>query len=179
MVSAEQIAKLKYLIARSKDGGLLVKQIMYFLLDKSEQLTKEVCVTLSHDRYGYRGHEIFKSAEDLSNICAGNGTTYFDEILMVTGSGFRFDSECGYFDHKGEFINGGDHDYLANIQDQHPKIFEASYPSICNVRYTFWLSQEPCSRKAQRFNECRAGLQAIDISSASEHNDIMRIAVAN
>ena len=58
MITPEQIAALKYMIFASKDGTDLSKRAMAFLIDQSEGLTKEVCLTLVADREGYTAEEI-------------------------------------------------------------------------------------------------------------------------
>ena len=53
MITPKQVAALKYMIFNAKNGTELSKRVLAFLIESSEELTKEVCLSLVADREGY------------------------------------------------------------------------------------------------------------------------------
>ena len=94
MFTIEQIAALKSIIYRSKDGNELAKQVMAFLIDSSEGLTKEVYLSLIPNR-GYDASEIIDASHGIHDMESENCSTHINTILCAMGSELNFDGLSG------------------------------------------------------------------------------------
>jgi len=171
--AARQIAALKYLIFNAKQVDVLSKQILGFLIDKSEGLTKEVCITLTEDKEGYSAREIDEAMSGISNMESCNGWTHIDQIMILFGSDFRFSLHYGdfdpnrvgnEFDNSGQFSNMG----LDRSQVTSDKVLVRGMP----LRYTFWLAKERYSRKANFIIITRKELSSINIETPGLYPEI-------
>lgn len=156
MPTTKQIAALKYMIFKAKDGNELSKRILAFLLDQSKGLTKEVRLTLVADREGYTGGEIQAAAYGIGVMESCNCTTHVDQLLHVTGSEFLLSFCCGAFD-----ANGADE--LSGKTGQCVGFNSPRRESV-NLGYTFWLAKELCSQQATLITTTRDELERIDLS---------------
>jgi hypothetical protein len=100
MITEKQLQALKYLIIKSKDASDFSKRICFFLLDKSDLLTKPVCTTIIENK------EI--SREQVNDFNHGNhdmrsfgGSTHLHALMGVTGSPFYFSGHCGHYSKGG------------------------------------------------------------------------------
>lgn len=168
MITDRQIAALKYLISATKDGNPTVKQIMYFLIDQSEGLTKEVCVTLTQNREGFTADEINHDAHKMSGLGSCNCNTHIHQIMIAMGTEFGFSvhygghGEDGKFDTSGMFPGAPKH----MVMDEKLTILDAP------MRYTYWLAKGFYSRTAKVIPVTRAELEAIDLSKPGLYPDI-------
>lgn len=168
MTTKRQIAALKYLISAAKDGNPRVKQIMYFLIDRSERLTKEVCVTLTQDCEGFTGNEIDRDARKMSSLASRNCSTHIDQIMIALGTKFRFCVHYGNFGNDGKFDTSGMFPGMSKnlVLDEKLTILNAP------MRYTYWLASDYYSKTAKTIPVTRAELDAIDISKPGLYPDI-------
>lgn len=168
MVTGKQVAALKYLIAASKYGNETGKKIYFHLLDNSERLSKDVCVTLTQDLEGYTGKEIHEAAVSLSGMTSCNCTTHLDQIMIATGAPFFFDLHYGHFGPDGKFDTSGMFPGFPKDMVTNPKLVVSGAP----CRYTFWLSKKYYSKTAKRINVVRQQLEAINLSRPGLYLDI-------
>jgi hypothetical protein len=160
MVTTKQIAALKYLVAASKHGNDTAKRVIWFLIDKSNRLSKEVCVTLTQGQEGYSAEEIDEIVRTLHGITSCNGTTHLNEIFKVTGTDFVFDLHYGHFGSDGSFDTSGMFPGAPTHMVLDPKLTILNQPR----RYTFWLSKKMYSKSAERIPVTRKEIKAIDLS---------------
>ncbi len=116
-MNQKQIEALKYLIIKSKDANNLMKRALFFLIEKSDGLTKEVSMTL------WENETFSRSAVDAAakNYMRSNtgGTTHLNELMTLMGSDLCFTWAYGHYTN-GKFDTG----------------------SRAQLRYTFWLAKE-------------------------------------
>lgn len=164
-ISAQQIKALKYLISITKDGAVLSKRLVMLLLDRSEGLTKEVCITLQDSREGYTADEITEAARGFDALTSSTGVTFFDQIICAAGSEFRIGMHYGDFDptrKEKPFSNAGQFSGMPSSmlgKNFDPEIVREGMP----LRYTFWLSKENYSRKASLVIATREELEQINL----------------
>jgi hypothetical protein len=103
----KQIAALKYLITESKDGRDLTKRILFFLIDASKGMTRNVSVGLSQDREGYTAKEINEAGHGMSSLQSCNCSTHLDELTTLMGCRLGFSLHYGAYDEKGHFSTYG------------------------------------------------------------------------
>jgi hypothetical protein len=162
----EQIAALKYLIFRAKNGNCdLSKRILTLLIDKSERLTKDVCISLVDNREGYSGEEIENAAVGIDNMLSSLGTTHLDQILHAMNSAFSFRFHYGDYDSSRQddpFNNDGQFPGWPKDKVQAEGLVLEGMPT----RYTFWLSRVPYSRVAEAITISREELDQVDITKS-------------
>jgi hypothetical protein len=95
MVTPDQIAVLRYMIYKSKDGNNLAKRILIYLLNASEGLTKQVCLCLVEGMTGYTRREIEAAADTMSAMDSGNCTTHLHMLTMLMGTEMHFSCHGG------------------------------------------------------------------------------------
>lgn len=165
MVTAKQIAALKYMIFRSKDGTELSKRILAFLIEESKGLTRSVCLTLMEGREGYTADEIQTAAHGVSDMLSGNGTTHLHEICLVMGWGVTFSLHYGDFDpsRNGNPMNT-DGQFAGVREDQvsRPGLARKGMP----LRYTFWFAAKEYSRQAELVIATREKLEQMEIKKS-------------
>ena len=162
MFTTRQIAGLRYMIFNAKAGTDLSKRILAFLIDRSEELTKEVCLTLVENREGYTADEISAAAYGVGAMQSSCRTTHLDELLCVMGSELCFSVHYGDFDpdRAGDLFNsdgqfaGWDRTQVA----RDGKIREGM-----PLRYTFWLAKRLYSRRTALVASTREELEQINL----------------
>ncbi len=141
MVTKKQIDTLKYIVAMSWDISDRTKKLLLILLEKSENFTKEVHITLKMSDEEPKG-SIMNIGYDIDRLNSSNGNTHMNELLSLIGE-FRFSIHYGRFTAKGEFSTDGQ--------------FEKSENAIpC---YTFWLAKKTYSNVS---DEVIISLEEID-----------------
>ncbi|HTE49147.1 MAG TPA: hypothetical protein VK675_04525 [Candidatus Paceibacterota bacterium] len=174
-ITPKQIAALKYLIFIAKDGTELSKRILAFLIDRSEGLTKPVCLTLWADREGYTGDEIHAAAWEADAIWSCNGTTHLNEILFAMGSKLLPCSHYGDFDpaRKKKFNSAGIFAGvpLSMVRNSKPEKRRESLREDMPTRYTFWLAKTYYSRKVTHIVTTREELEKIDLKKSGLYKD--------
>ena len=163
MVTAKQIAALKYMIFNAKNGTELSKRVLAFLIDQSEELTIEVCLTLVANREGYTADEISAAAHGVRGMKSCNGTTHLDQILRVMGSELSFSYHYGDFDparSADPFSSDGQFADWSSAQVSKPELLREGMP----LRYTVWLSKQNYSRQANLLVATREEFKQIDLA---------------
>jgi hypothetical protein len=165
MLTKKQIAALKFMIFEAKDGTPLTKQILSLLIDRSQELTKDVCLSLVDGREGYGADEINVAAHGVGAMTSGNGTTYLDELCVLMGAQLGFSVHYGDFDptrSEDQFDTSGMFPGapLKTVSD--PRLVREGMP----MRYTFWLSKKNYSRQAELITANREELEKIDIKKS-------------
>ena len=147
MFTSNQIAALRYMIFNAKNGTELSKRVLAFLIESSEGLTKEVCLTLVVDREGYTADEIRAAGHGVDSMGSGNGTTYLDQILAAMGSELSFSVHYGDFD-PTRTSDPFNCDGQFGDWDRSQVIHSGPTPESMPPRYTFWFSKQNYSRQA-------------------------------
>ncbi|MBT4376285.1 hypothetical protein HOD29_02820 [archaeon] len=138
-ITEQQLKALKYLIIESKDGSNFAKQVAFFLINASENLTKPVCISLiAKDNELELGKEVKKTAHGFHDFVSGNGTTHLSEIMVAMGTEFDFWNHSGY----RKFI-----------------------PETQGIGYTFWLSKERYDHHAELLEVSIEELKKIELKS--------------
>lgn len=162
MFKSKQIVALKYMIFRSKDGNELSKQVLALLVDSSERLTKDVCLSLVADREGYTIDEISTVVSGVGEMQNSYGTTHINEILDVMGSKLKFSYHYGDFDPSrtdDSFNCDGQFAGHSESKVSRPGLVREGMP----LRYTFWLSKDDYSRQATLVVATREDLEQINL----------------
>lgn len=165
MVTRKQIAALKYMIFASKNGIPLSKQILSLLIDRSQKLTKDVCLSLVEGREGYVADEISAAAHSVGAMRGSNCTTHLGALCHLMGVKFTFSVHYGDFDptRKGDpFNNSGQFSGLPAKTVRDPKLARKGMP----MRYTFWLAKKAYSRQAELIETNREELEKIDLKKS-------------
>ena len=163
MITPKQIAALKYMIFRAKNENEISKRVLAFLIDQSEGLTKEVCISLVADREGYTAEEIRAAGHGVGSMESGNGSTHVHELLDAMGSELNFSVHYGDFDSSRSddpFISDGQFAGWSRHQVTRPGLVREDMP----MRYTFWLSKKNYSRQATLVGATRQKLEQIDLA---------------
>lgn len=134
MVTPKQIAALKYLIAKSRDGSEMAKRVIFLLIDQSQGLAEEVSVTFTQDKDGYTQEEISNVAHAVGALSSSNGSTYMDELMKLMGAKLTFSLHYGHYDESGKYSTEGQFGERPQNAPGHEN--DRKMP----VRYTFWLS---------------------------------------
>lgn len=162
MFTLKQIAALKYMIFKARNVNGLSKRVLVFLIESSERLTKEVCLSLVADREGYTADEIKVAAYGVHDMQSSNGATHVDQILHVMGSELGFSFHYGDFDPArtdDRFNNDGQLASFNRSQVTRDGLIREGMP----LRYTFWLSKESYSREAVLVTPTREDLEQINL----------------
>lgn len=150
------------MVYRSGNGNELSKRILAFLIEKSTDLTKEVCLTLTEGKHGYSADEIRDAAFGISDMQSANGATHLYEIMCVMGSKLSFSLHYGDFNPFRPSPLNTDGQFAGWPRDK------VSDPGACTegmpLRYTFWLSEDSYSRVAKLVVTNRAELEEIDLT---------------
>lgn len=131
IVSAKQIAALKYLIGHAQIKNELAKKIAFFLIDNSDALNSEVAICLFEGRDGYSDGEVSDAAHALDFLRSANGTTHIDAILTAMNTYMHFSIHYGHYEENN--INA------YSSLGQFPGFEE--HPKNAPMRYTFWFSR--------------------------------------
>lgn len=162
MFTSKQIAALRYMIFNAKNGNELSKRVLAFLIESSEELTKEVCLSLVADREGYTADEISAAGYGVHDMESCNGTTHIDQILDAMGSELSFSVHYGDFDPTrtdDPFSSDGQFAGYSKFKVTRPGLLREGMP----LRYTFWLSKQDYSRQAALVVATREELEQIDL----------------
>lgn len=162
MFTEKQIAALRYMIFNAKDGTELSKRVLAFLIESSERLTKEVCLSLVADREGYTADEISAAGYGVGNMESCNGTTHIDQILHAMGSELGVSVHYGDFDPArtdDPFNSDGQFTGWDRSRVSRPGQIREGMP----LRYTFWLSKQDYSRQATLVVATREELEQINL----------------
>lgn len=171
MFTPKQIAALRYLIFKSKDGNELAKRVSAFLIDRSEGLVKDVCITLVEGYEGYTANEIQGASSGFDSMTRSNRTTHINQILDAMGSDMGFSVHYGDFDPKrgDEALNCDGLFVGYPVEICHT-------PGLCRegmaLRYTFWLSKGDYTPKADLVVVTRKDLEQIDLRKPGLYPDI-------
>jgi len=161
MFTKKQIAALKYLIFNARNVVDLSKQVLAFLIEQSENLTKEVCLTLVDGREGFSAAEITAAGRGMSVMQSCNSTTHLHQILHAMGSELRFSFHYGDFDPSRKDDPFNAHGQFAGFKEE-----QVAYPGLVRdgmpIRYTFWFSKQDYSRQAKLVVATRNDLEQID-----------------
>lgn len=163
MPTTKQIAALKYMIFKAKNGTELSKRILAFLIDQSEGLTKEVCLTLVADREGYTDKEINETGHEMHSMESCNGSTHLNELLQLLDTDFHFCYHYGSFNITGSeksFSPAGQFVGMTSPPVTDPDLLLEGLP----LRYTFWLARGLYSNHATLLTTTRDELEQIDLS---------------
>jgi hypothetical protein len=164
-MTPKQIAALKYMIFIAKNGTHLSKRILAILIDKSENLTREVCLTLVAEREGFSGEEIDIAARGMHTMQSSDGTTHINQLMLAMGTDLRFDVHYGDYDpaRAGDpFSSAGQFPGWdpALVHDPDP---EEACREDMPMRYTFWFAKGHYSRTAALVTTTREELEKIDL----------------
>lgn len=173
-MNSTQIAALKYLIFKSPNAGEMLKKLLALLIDRSENLQKEVCVTLVENEHGFTAEEIGVMARDMNGLHSCNGQTHLNECMALSGSGFTFSVHYGDFDAsrepKDRLNNDGQFEGFPTSQVVNPRTLIAGTP----LRYTFWLARENYSDSAESVTLVRYEIDEIDLKKPGLYPDLER-----
>ena len=165
MFTPTQIAALKYLIFWAKNGSELSKRVLRFLLDQSEGLTREVCLSLVEGRDGYSSDEIHAAGLGVGAMQSCNCTTHLDAMTALMGCEFHFNFHYGDFDSirvDEPLNNDGQFAGFRESQVKRPELVQKGAP----MRYTFWFSRQDYSRDATLDFATREQLEQIDLTES-------------
>jgi len=169
----KQIAALRYLIFRAKNGTDLSKRVLAFLIASSEGLTKDVCLTLIENREGYSADEIHEAGRGVGGLQSSCGTTFIDQILIAMGSTLAVSVHYGDFDPSrpsNPFNTDGQFAGWPKDKLSQPESGRTGMP----LRYTFWLSKRPYSRQASLVVATREALEKINLKKPGLYTDLER-----
>lgn len=171
----EQVAALRFLIFRSKDGADLTKRIMAHLISESAYLSRAVCLTLIEGRDDFSQDEIQQAANGFHDMNSLGFHTHLTEVLYAMGSDFTFSYHYGDYDpmrlgsplNRDGMFPGLPVDKVAGAR-ANPNLVQRGLP----LRYTFWLCNEPYSSKAALVWASATELNAIDLGKPGLYPDI-------
>jgi len=98
MIEDEQMEMIETFIAESVDAGLFAKKFAIWLLRKTNNLTREVAISLPNDFHGIEVQIAITQMQSDMN------STKIDRIFNLTGTSMRFSCRIGMFFAK-EFNN--------------------------------------------------------------------------
>jgi hypothetical protein len=168
MFTKRQIAALKYLILKAPVESQIAKLVLTMLIDESEMLTREVCLTLVEGDSGYNADEISYAAHAESAFTSSNCPTHLNEIMKAMGSDLFFCCHYGDFDPLREgnpFSTEGQFAGCSRQQVSDPKLLTEGMP----MRYTFWLAREYYSKQAVLVGATRETLEKVDLAKSDPY----------
>ena len=93
-ISVEQMKAFRKLILDSKDGNSFGKEVMLWLINNSDHLTRPVAVNIPTSI----AHEFaYNAATSVHDMLSSNGTTYLNELIRLMGSPLHFSHHCGQY----------------------------------------------------------------------------------
>jgi hypothetical protein len=160
-MKSKQIKALKYLLLNSRDAkSIITRKLLLFLIDKSNELTRDVCITLWETDSGFSAKEIRKIQGEFNSMCSGNRTTHVTEILVAMGSNFCFSDSYGDFDPTRR-PDPFDNSVQFSGSTSSPKKHVEAKP----FRATFWLSKKRYTRNSKFLKVDRELLEKIEAKS--------------
>ncbi len=156
MITEQQVATLRYLILKA-EGTDLAKRVLTFLINRSEGLTRDVCVSLVSGREGYGRKEIEAAAHSVHNMHSVNHSVHIDALTTLMGSELHFSSSrtCLVEESPGHL--------------QFNDLESADSPLKGQYCLSFWLTKENYYREAALFAVTREELEAIDLQCPGLH----------
>lgn len=157
-----QIAALKYLIFQAKDVQDVSKRLVATLIDHSENLTRDVCLTLLADREGFNAEEIRDATYGIDRLISTTGTTHINQLFVAMGVDLVLSLHYGDFDPtRGDEPFNTDGQFSGKSPDmvRSPGLLKTGMP----LRYTYWLSRSYYSDTAQLIKITREELEQIDL----------------
>ncbi len=145
MASEDEMLALKHLVF-SQQGCRLSKQILGYLLENSQGLSREVCFTLWQGNR-LRAEELIKAVSDIEESVS----RLVSMVMQSMGSGFEFSAAFGHYDLNGVFQANGH------------RLKSGSEYQDAIIRYTFWLARTQRSDFALALVPDTAELRAIDL----------------
>ncbi len=145
MIKQEQIEALKYMLLGSENGSEFSKKICFLLLDKSQCLSKAVCISITQsdkiskelvDDFNHGNHDMRSS----------NLKTHLGALMRMTGSDFNFTGHCG------DYIDGTFKTGVGDDMDRYSG--------------TIWLSAERYDHNAERIPFDLALINSVPLVSA-------------
>lgn len=154
-LTEDQINSIKYMICVAPQGSLLMKQIMYALLDSSDGCTRSVHHTLREGNE-YKSVEINHHFLTAAGMTSSNCGTHINELMRVAGTSYRFSVHYGAYKH-GRFDSDG---IFPGYKGQ---------PIDAPMRYTMWLAPKPYGhvKRSKGVRISRKKLEAIEVSKHS------------
>jgi hypothetical protein len=159
----KQVAALQYLIARTqlrdKHNAIasLAKQLLWKMIQASENMTKPVCTTLHVNDKELIAEEIYLISDAVDLMCSGNGNTHLGAMMHLMGVGYLFSLSHGNLNEEGR---------INRLPSGHPE-----KGLMC---YSFWLGPG-FHGKAGGFEKIKvtcAELEAIDLSRSGLYRPI-------
>lgn len=166
-MTEQQIAALRYLIFHARNVNVkdVSKRIMACLIQHSEGLTKEVCLTIVENRDGFSTQDVRDASDGVDFMLSSNGTMHLSQILRAMGSTFTVSQHYGDFDatRQGDAFNSdGIFAGMPEHSVSRPGLVSKGLP----LRYTFWLAREYYSRNAISVSVTKTDLDAIDLKKS-------------
>ncbi len=155
-MTEEQVAALRYLIAKGRLSGydeeicVLAKQLVWRLIEASQNLTVSVFTVLREGEGGFTAEQISQIGRCVSALRSANQPVHLDALLKLAGTPWRLNLHYGHVNPKGRVDTTGQFD-----AGEHP------------WRYTFWLSDkegEALFRESERIEVTCNELEQIDLS---------------
>jgi hypothetical protein len=161
MATDKQIAALKYLITKSKQGNDLVKKILWLLIDASENLTRPVSISLVEKESGFTADELRSAAISWKTMVSCNLTTHLHALCELAGTNLFFSAHYGAYEESGEFSTEG---MFSGIPREMASGHENDRDNM-PVRYTFWLAEKTYGHSGQGHpvKATREEIETIDI----------------
>lgn len=166
MYTDNQIEALKYLILKSQEANELAKRIMFWLIEKSEGLTKDVCICLNEADGEFSADEIQLAARSFDHASSSNSRSHLGAVFRAMNSEFSFHMHYGDFDPtraEGERLN------TDGIFAGHRNVLRAGDAKEgMPMRYSFSLARFYHQNDADLIPTSRKQLEAIDLSESLE-----------
>lgn len=166
MVTDLQIRALKYMILRSREDKLyensMAKKILAFLIDNSDHMNRDVCLTLTENQEGYTRDEIEDTAYRMFDMISKQGHTHINQLLILMGVNMRFSYHYGDFDPyriDNQFSTTGQ---FAGCDPSEVLDLDSIKPGM-PLRYTFWLAEKDYSLDAHLLTPTRKELETTDL----------------
>lgn len=147
----QQVAVLRYLIAKSRDASDLAKKVAWILIERSKDLRCEVRIDLPYGISGFSESDIRSIVNGIHDLNSGNGSTHLSEILLGMRSRFTFSYRGGSFNEEGHYSWDGRGD---------------------NQGYCVWLATDYYSELAQRVAVTAAEIEAQDLGRPGLRPDL-------
>lgn len=163
-VTAEQMLALKYLVNASKHASEMTKRICYLLFDKSENLSREVCLVLREGVGGFTSEEVSEVGRNFGVLGSSNCDIHLPEILRAMGSSLTNSNHYGHrtsTDFNADGIFAGFPARLVLSARERPGIVAEGK----SMRYTFWLAEDMYSRSATIVRATKRNLMAVDLDA--------------
>lgn len=162
MITSKQVAALRFIIFKSREGTDLTKRILAYLIDQSHGLTKEVCLTLIEGRDGFAYDDIDQAARSLGPMQSLGGALHLPEIMKAMNCGMIFSVHYGDFDPSADEVVST----IGMFPTDNLRLIADPAQGLRNVRlrYTFWLARGCYSETAALVRVHKDELDQIDLT---------------